>query len=120
MTNVGEAIAAAGLTAGVVSGGTVVAGGIIVIGGLLLLAKIGEKIGDIQRTAAQRKQYTICCCNKVGPSGQYKCHNIMCKSRKDAEEKARHFHNANGVVLHSGHFHATRDGKKISGYHFCF
>ena len=117
---VAEAIAAAGLTAGVVSGGAVVVGGIIVVGGLFLLSKLGETIGEIQKTASKRKQYTVCCCNKIGPSGQYMCHNIRCKSRKEAEEKARHFHNANGTVLHNGHYHATRDGKKISGYHFCF
>ena len=50
--------------------------------------------------------------------GEYMCHNIQCKSRKEAEEKARHFQNANGVIEHSGHFHAARNGVKISGYHF--
>ena len=38
--------------------------------------------------------------------------------KKEAEEKARHFQNANGVIEHSGHFHAARNGVKISGYHF--
>ena len=115
---VGEAIVASGLAVGAVSGGAVVATGIIAVGGILLFAKIGEKIGDIAKSMSQRKKYTICCCNKVGPSGEYMCHNIQCKSRKEAEEKARHFQNANGVIEHSGHFHAARNGVKISGYHF--
>ena len=115
---VGEAIVASGLAVGAVSGGAVVATGIIAVGGILLIAKIGEKIGDIAKSMSQRKKYTICCCNKVGPSGEYMCHNIQCKSRKEAEEKARHFQNANGVIEHSGHFHAARNGVKISGYHF--
>ena len=116
--NIQQALAAAGLAAGAVSGGTVIATGIILVGGILLFAKIGEKLGDVSKTMSQRKKYTVCCCNKVGPSGQYMCHNIQCKSRKDAEEKARHFHNANGVIEHPGHFHAARNGLKISGYHF--
>ena len=113
-----EAIVASGLAVGAVSGGAVVATGIIAVGGILLIAKIGEKIGDIAKSMSQRKKYTICCSNKVGPSGEYMCHNIQCKSRKEAEEKARHFQNANGVIEHSGHFHAARNGVKISGYHF--
>ena len=84
---VGEAIVASGLAVGAVSGGAVVATGIIAVGGILLIAKIGEKIGDIAKSMSQRKKYTICCCNKVGPSGEYMCHNIQCKSRKRLKKK---------------------------------
>lgn len=115
---VAEAIVASGLAVGAVSGGAVVVTGIIVVGGILLFAKIGEKIRDIAQSTSNRKKYTVCCCNKVGPSGKYMCHNIQCKSRKDAEQKARNLHNANGVIEHSGHFHAARNGEKIPGYHF--
>ena len=117
-SNLQPALAAAGLAAGVVSGGTVIAAGIVVVGGIFLFAKIGETVGEITRTMSKRKKYTVCCCNKVGPSGEYMCHNIQCKSRKEAEERARHFHNANGVIEHNRHFHAARNGEKISGYHF--
>ncbi len=120
MSEYSEAILASGLAVGAVSGGTVIAAGIIAVGGILLFAKIGETIGDITKSMSKRKKYTVCCCNKVGPSGEYMCHNIHCKSRKDAEDKARHFHNANGVIEHSGHFHAARNGVKISGYHFIY
>ena len=43
---------------------------------------------------------------------------------KEAEDKVRHFKYANGVELHyhdkkggSSHFHATKNGVNISGYH---
>ena len=115
-----DAILASGLAVGAVGGGAVIATGIIAIGGILLFAKIGEKIADVANSMSKRKKYKVCCCNKVGPSGEYMCHNIKCKSRKEAEEKARHHYNANGVLEHPGHFHATRNGVKISGYHFLY
>ena len=113
-------LAAAGVAVGAVGGGAVIATGVIILGGIYLVAKIGETIKEVAESKSQRQQYTVCCCNKVGPSGKYMCHNILFKSRKDAEEAARHFQNSNGVIQHSGHFHAARNGKKISGYHFCY
>ena len=120
-------LAGAGLAVGAVSGGVVIATGIIVVGGILLMAKVGEKVSEVERTKTQREQFHVCCCNKVGPSGKYMCHNFNFSSRKEAEEAARHFQNANGVELHyhdthgsSPHFHPTRNGAKIPGYHFCF
>ena len=109
---VGEAIAAAGLTTGIISGGTVVAGGLIFVGGILLLAKVGEKIGDIQRSKPIRPQYSVCCCNKIGPSGKYMCHNIPHKNRKEAYEHVRHFNGATGVESHPDHFSCNEMGKE--------
>ena len=116
--NIQQALAAAGLAAGAVSGGTVIATGIVIVGGILLFAKIGEKLNDISKDMSKRKKYTVCCCNKVGPSGEYMCHNFHFNSRKEAENAARHFQNSNGVISHNRHFHAARNGVKISGYHF--
>ena len=125
--SIANILAGAGLAVGTVSGGAVIATGIIVVGGILLMAKVGEKISEVERTKSQREQFHVCCCNKVGPSGKYMCHNFYFNSRKEAEEAARHFQNSNGVELHyhdtrgsSPHFHATRNGAKISGYHFYF
>ena len=91
------------------------------------MAKAGEKISDAARTASTRKQYEVCCCNQVGPSGFYKLHFIMKKSMKEAEESARHYNNVNGVEYHPSntkdkfsHFHPTRNGVKIPGVHFQF
>ena len=117
---IGEAIAAAGLAVGAVSGGAVIATGIIVLGGIFLFAKVGEKISEVAETKSKRKQYHVCCCNKVGPSGKYMCHNFRFNSRKEAAEAARHFQNSNGVIEHTGHFHAARGEKKIAGYHFLY
>ena len=82
-----EAILASGLAVGAVSGGTVIAAGIIAVGGILLFAKIGETIGDITKSMSKRKKYTVCCCNKVGPSGEYMCHNIHCNQEKMLKTK---------------------------------
>ena len=43
-------IAGAGLAVGAVSGGVVIATGIIVVGGILLMAKVGEKVSEVERT----------------------------------------------------------------------
>ena len=75
------------------------------------------------RDHIENKKKNMCCCE--GPSGKPKLHFIMKKSRKEAEEAALHYGNANGVVHHASnthdnypHFHPTRDGKKIPGVHF--
>ena len=126
-SNIANLFAAIGIAAGTISAGTVLTAGVILAGGIYLLAKAGEKIEDIKRTASKRQQYEICCCNLIGPSGKFKNHFIMKKSRKEAEEAARHYGNANGVELHAHntrdnypHFHPTRDGNKIPGVHFQF
>ena len=118
---------AIGVTIGSVSGGTVIVTGVVLIGGIYLMAKAGEKISEVARTAASRKQYEVCCCNQVGPSGFFKLHFIMKASRKDAEQAARHYGNENGVEYHPSntkdkypHFHPTRNGVKIPGVHFQF
>ena len=118
---------AIGVTIGSVSGVTVKVTGVVLIGGIYLMAKAGEKISDVVKTAASRKRYDVCCCNQVGPSGFFKVHFIMKASRKDAEQAARHYLNANGVEYHPRntidkfpHFHPTRNGVKIPGVHFQF
>jgi hypothetical protein len=52
-------------------------------------------------------------------------HCTLKSSRKDAEEAARHYANADGVEHHASnttdgysHFHPTRGGVKIPGVHF--
>ena len=125
--SIANILAGAELAVGAVSGWAVIATGIIVVGGIFLMAKVGEKINELERTKAQRDQYHVCCCNKVGPSGKYMCHNFYFDSRKKAEEAARHFQNANGTELHyhdthgsNPHFHPLRNNAKIPGYHFYF
>ena len=51
----------------------------------------------------------------------------MKKSRKEAEEAAKHYPLSNGVIYHASnttdkypHFHPARNGVKIPGVHFCF
>ena len=53
---------AIGVTIGSVSGGTVIVTGVVLIGGIYLMAKAGEKISDVVKTKASRKQYDVCCC----------------------------------------------------------
>ncbi len=125
--NIASLFTALGIAVGSISGGTVLVGGVIVVGGIYLMAKAGEKVKDIAQTASKREQYEICCCNQVYRSGHYKNHFIMKKSRKEAEEAAKHYGNANGVELHPHntkdkypHFHPTRNGVKIPGVHFQF
>ena len=125
--NIASLFAAIGVAVGSVSAGTVVVSGVVLIGGIYLMAKAGEKIQDIARTAATRQKYEVCCCNQVGPSGKFKNHFIMKSSKKEAEEAARHYGNANGVEYHPHntkdkypHFHPTRNGQKIPSVHFQF
>ena len=125
--NIASLFTAIGVAIGSVSSGTVIASGVILVGGIYLMAKAGEKIEEVVKTAAERKKYEVCCCSKVGPSGQFKNHFIMKSSRKEAEEAAKHYGNANGVEYHPHnkkdkypHFHPTRDGKHIPGIHFQF
>ena len=92
------------------------------------IEKVGEKVwvdakvGDIIIEEHDRQ----CCCG-CGPSGLPKIHFIMKRSRKEAEEAARHYPGANGVEYHAHnmndcypHYHPTRNGKKIPGVHFQF
>ena len=125
--NIAQLFAAIGVAIGSVSGGTVIASGVLLIGGVFIVAKAGEKISEVVKTASSRKKYEICCCNQIGPSGLFKVHFIMKASRKEAEEAARHYKNANGVEFHPHnqkdplpHFHPTRNGEKIPGVHFQF
>ncbi|KAK8897683.1 hypothetical protein M9Y10_015647 [Tritrichomonas musculus] len=81
-------------------------------------AKVRDKIKEVE--ARQ------CCCG-CGPSGLPKLHFIMKSSRKEAEEAARHYPGANGVLYHPTntsdnfpHFHPTKNGIKIPGVHFQF
>ena len=125
--NIANLFTALGIAVGSVSGGTVLVTGVILVGGIYLMAKKGEKISDVAKTASIREQYEICCCNQVGPSGKFKNHFIMKSSRKEAEEAARHYGKANGVEFHPHnkvdkypHFHPTKNGVKIPGVHFQF
>ena len=124
-SNIANLFAALGIAVGAISAGTVITTGVIVVGGMFLMAKAGEKIEDVVRTASERKKYNVCCCQ--GPSGNYINHFIMKKSKKEAEEAAKHYGNANGAELHAHntkdnypHFHPTRNGVKIPGVHFQF
>ena len=96
--------------------------------GIINKVKDGYQVDSAVKAHIDKKQNEMtCCCSAIGPSGKFKNHFIMCKSRKEAEDKARHYGNANGVELHTRntkdsypHFHPTRNGKKISGVHFQF
>ena len=59
-SNIANLFAAIGIAAGTISAGTVLTAGVILVGGIYLLAKAGEKIEDIKRTASKRQQYEIC------------------------------------------------------------
>jgi hypothetical protein len=123
------AAAVAGIPFGPVG---VIAGGIVTVAGWIWLknvdgayvfATVGEKLLELERTT----RLSHCCCGAVGPSGKFKVHCILKSSRKEAEDAARHYANANGVEYHSGtasdsypHFHPTRNGVKIPGVHFQF
>lgn len=90
--------------------------------------KIGDKIQvDSAVSSFIEKEKANCCCCGYGPSGLPKVHFIMKSSRKEAEEAARHYPGADGVLYHPTntkdkypHFHPTKNGKKISGVHFQF
>ena len=118
---IAELFKAIGLTIGAVNGGVVIAAGIVLVGGIYYMAKKGEKIKDIEKTKTKRKQYYVCCCNKICGSGEYMRHNIMSSSRKKTEDRARHFQFVKHYHDKLGgppHFHPTKNGVKISGYHF--
>jgi len=121
-------IAASGLTAAEISiDGEIIAAGILFIAGCYVAAKKGEKVKEIENSTSNREKYELCCCGRLGPSGKPCNHVIMKKSRKEAEEAAKHYKNANGAKLDAHnktdkypHYHPTRDGVKIPGIHFQF
>jgi len=120
------AAAAGGLA--VVESGIVVISGLLLIGSAIyVMAEAGERVADVFSTSNTREKYKKCCCGYLGPSGEPCVHVIMKKSRKEAEEAALHYGNANGVEFHPHnthdkfpHFHPTRNNVKIPGVHFCF
>ena len=108
-------------------GGVVIGAGVLLVAGIYLYVKQGEKVADVAITAEKTKKQRGCCCNSIGPSGNYKLHFVMLPSRKKAEEAARHYPCANGAEYHASntkdkfqHFHPTKNGVKIPGVHFQF
>ena len=88
-------------------------------------AKQKKNIGGY--IASNQEKEEECCCNENVKKIIPKYHFIMKSNRKEAEEAARHYKNANGVELHPHntkdnypHFHPTRNGVKIPGAHFQF
>ncbi|ORX47591.1 hypothetical protein BCR36DRAFT_584686 [Piromyces finnis] len=124
----GGAILGSELVAAVVEVGVVVSAGVMLLkGGQYVSAKVGEKVKEIEASVSKRNNYEKCCCDYLGPSGKPCVHVILKKSRKEAEEAALHYKNADGVMYHPHntkdkfpHFHPTKNGKKIPGVHFQF
>jgi hypothetical protein len=124
----------------------IVVGEALIEGVLLCATAVGVAVGVAVRAAAVVKKLveavqgdddgnddtdddddmdSQCCCGARGPSGKSKVHFIPKRSRKEAEEAARHYANADGVEHHasnttdnSPHFHPTKGGVKIPGVHF--
>lgn len=112
--------------------GLVIAGGLVLVAGVLYYVQKGDKVKEKTVTTEQEKEkFEPCCCGMMhcpgarGPSGKFKLHFHMKKSRKEAEEAAKHYPGADGALHHATnvvdkypHFHPTRKGAKIPGVHF--
>ena len=103
--------------------------GFLSISGKDYYVQKGESKETVEEHAKNGEDDVIpCCCGKWVKRSEFRRHFIFKEGRKEAEEAARHYENANGAELHYHnttdpfpHFHPTRNGVKIhGGTHFLF
>lgn len=145
-----------GVGEAIIVGGIVVTGGYAVYRGIVYLLEKGTNAnalaqgGAIAKAEEEKNDIRECCCGNATtgfhynmlPNGHWKQHFVMCKSRKDAEEKATNYPGSQGALYHTctkdkkgniidprPHFHPCKrlpngqlDEKngKIPSVHFCF